>query len=147
MGYQFKLEALRKYRQFEEERLQKEFSDALRLLEQAHAELAGQVAKRRRCEQEFMRRIRDGEPAPQAAMYRLFLQRLSEDIAAGRSNVASANAVCEKAREALAQAMKRRKMLDRLKEKGHQAFLADLDSAEQKFINEMAISRFTRKSR
>ncbi|RJQ82966.1 MAG: flagellar export protein FliJ [Desulfobacteraceae bacterium] len=143
MGYQFKLEALRRYRQFEEDRLQKALSDARRLLEQAEAVLAGRIEQRSRCEDEFRLGLQNGGSASKAAMYRRFLQTLTDEIDARRSEVQSAKRVCEQAREALLVAMKKRKTLDRLKEKGEQAFLAELDSAEQKFINEMAINRFT----
>jgi flagellar FliJ protein len=147
MGYQFKLEALRRYRQFEEERLQKELSDAQRSLEQAQAVLSAQIAGRHRCEEEFASRLREGVTAPQTTLYHSYLQRLSNEIGAQRVELQSLQKACELVREALATAMKKRKMLDRLKEKGEHAFLADLNSAEQKFINEIALNRFTLKKR
>ena len=38
--------------------------------------------------------------------------------------------------------MQKRKTLEKLKEKGFKVYLQELDQEEQKFINEMAISRF-----
>ncbi|MBI5062996.1 MAG: flagellar export protein FliJ [Desulfatitalea sp.] len=146
MPYQFKLEALRRYRQFEEDRLQKELADAQRVVEQAQALLKANMALRQKTEIEFRKRSQSGEtPAAQAAMYRGYLQRLAAEIIVHHQQVQSAEKACQRVRDALLDAMKRRKALDRLKEKGEQTFMAELNSQEQKFINEMAIQRFVRK--
>ena len=146
MPYQFKLEALRRYRQFEEERLQKTLSDAQQAVEQASDFLKARIALRQKSEDEFRIRSENGEEtAPQAAMYRGYLQRLAGEIIACNKQVRSAEKACQEVREDLLAVMKRRKALDRLKEKGEQAFVAELNSEEQKFINEMAIQRFVRK--
>ncbi len=146
MPYEFKLEALRRYRQFEEDRLQKELADAQRVVEQAQELLKAHMALRQKTEHEFRKSSQSGEAlASQAAMYRSYLQRLSGEILVRHQQVQGAEKACEKARNALLDAMKRRKALDRLKEKGEQAFMAELDSQERKFINEMAIQRFVRK--
>jgi flagellar protein FliJ len=146
MPYEFKLEALRRYRQFEEDRLQKELADAQRVVEQAQDLLKAHLAVRQKTEHEFRKSSQNGEAmAAQAAMYRSYLQRLAGEIIVRHQQVQSAEKACEKARNALLDAMKRRKALDRLKEKGEQAFMAELDSQERKFINEMSIQRFVRK--
>lgn len=147
MRFQFKLEAVRRYRQFEEDRTQREFAQAQREMEQAEAALAQHVGLRTRTETEFQQRQAEGGPAAQAAMYRTFLQRLALEIKGLQAKVQSARDVCEERRMALLSAMKRRKALDRLKEKGEQAFLEQLNSEEQKFINEMAINRHMLKNR
>jgi flagellar FliJ protein len=146
MPYEFKLEALRRYREFEEDRLQKELADAQRAVEQAEDRLKARLALRQSAEQEFRKSSQSGEAsAAQAAMYRGYLQRLAGEIIACHQQVQNAEGQCQQVRDALLDAMKRRKALDRLKEKGEQAFMAELNSQEQKFINEMAIQRFVRK--
>ena len=146
MAYQFKLEALRRYREFEEERLQKELAEAQRVAEQTRTVLNGHIAMRQKIEDDF-RKTRQGgeETAGRAGMYRSYLQRLAGEIVLHHGKVLSAEKVCTDARDALLEAMKKRKALDRLKEKGEQAFLAELNSEEQKFISEMAINRYTLK--
>ncbi len=146
MPYQFKLEALRRFRQFEEERLQKELGDAQRVIEQAQDLLRARLALRQKTEHEFRKSSQGAEAsAAQAAMYRGYLQRLASEIIMGQRQVQAAEKACQEVRDLLLEAMKRRKALDRLKEKGEQAFTAELNSQEQKFINEMAIQRFVRK--
>ena len=146
MPYEFKLEALRRYRQFEEDQLQKELAEAQRVVEQAQDLLKAHMALRQKTEHEFRKSSQSGEAsASQAAMYRSYLQRLAGEIIVCHQQVQSAESACRKVRDALLNAMKRRKALDRLKEKGEQAFMAELNSQEQKFINEMAIQGFARK--
>ena len=146
MPYEFKLEALRRFRQFEEDRLQKELAEAQQVAEQAQELLKANMALRQKTEHEFCKSSQSGEAsASQAAMYRAYLQRLAGEIIVRHQQVQSAEKECKKVRDALLDAMKRRKALDRLKEKGERAFMAELNSQEQKFINEMAIQRFVRK--
>jgi flagellar protein FliJ len=145
MGFQYKLEALRQYRQFLEDRLQKELSDAVRSLEAVRSILAHQIARRRRCQEEFERHLESGAAASQTAMYPGYLKRLGDEIAARYCEVSAQEKVCDQIRLTLVEEMKKRRMLDRLKEKGEQAFMAELDTREQKFIGEMAINRFVHK--
>ena len=143
MAFQYKLEALRKYRQLQEDHLQKELFDSQRIMETAKIVLEGYIAKRSQCEETFRQQLKNGASASETAMYPGYLQRLTESISAQSIEVQKAEKICEQIRCALMEAMKKRKMLDRLKEKGEQAFYADMNSREQKFISEMAISRFT----
>jgi len=145
MGFQYKLEALRQYRQFQENRLQKDLSDAVRSLEALRSILAHQVARRRRCQEEFERHLENGAAASQTAMYPGYLKRLGDEIAVRSAEVSAEEKTCDQIRVALVEAMKKRRMLDRLKKKGEQAFMAELDTLEQKFIGEMAINRFIHK--
>ena len=146
MPYTFKLEALRRFREFEEERMQKEFSEAQRKRDEAAQRVADQVALRQRTEQAFAEK-QDGNAASLAAMYRSFLQRLSEEIDVLQQKLMVAEKACEKKRQELLEAMKNRKALDRLKEKGEQNYQEDQNRDEGKFIDEIAINRFMLKRR
>ena len=141
MSYTFKLEALRQFREFEEERVQREFSLAQRILEAAASKLAEQIAVRDKTETEFAAHQESGT-ASQCAMYRGFLQRLAEEIELLNQRLRVAERDCEKKRQALLAAVKNRKTLDRLKEKDEQAYRHKQDQEEGKFIDEMAINRF-----
>lgn len=139
MGFQFKLEALRRYRLFEQENLQKALADAQRLLEEARTRLAAHVALRDKTEADFRRHPEAG------TLYRNYLRQLALEIETLRDRLKKAEIVCEDKRRALLAAMKKRKTLDRLKEKSVQAYLEGLNQDETKFIDEMAINRFTLK--
>lgn len=145
VDFVFKLEALRRYRVFLEEQAQKEFALARQALEQERGVLADLVARRDQTEADFRQQEAGGGSAGQAAMYRGYMQRLGGRIEAQRERVAQAQDACEKQRQALMERMQQRKTLDRLKEKGAQDFVAQRNREEEKFINEMAINRFTMK--
>lgn len=146
MAYTFKLEALRKFREFEEERVQKEFSDAQRMRDEAAQKVAQRIALQERTEREFALK-QNGSAASQAAMYRDYLQRLSEEIDILKQKLVVAEKNCEKKRQTLLEAMKNRKALDRLKEKGEQDYKEEQNRDEGKFIDEIAINRFMLKRR
>jgi flagellar protein FliJ len=145
MGFTYKLEALRRYRQFEEDRLQRQLSDALRSLETVKRSLAGLDERRLRCQEEFKVKLENGAAAAQTAMYPGYLKQLTAEIDECSLQVRDAEATCEQIRGSLVEAMKKRRMLDRLKEKEQKAFMADLGSREERFIGEIAINRFAHK--
>ncbi|MCJ8501308.1 flagellar export protein FliJ [Desulfatitalea alkaliphila] len=145
MDFVFKLEALRRYRVFLEEQSQKEFAVARQMIEQEQGVLADLVARRDQTELEFRQQESGGGSAGMVAMYRGYMQRLAQRIEAQRDRVAQAQDACEKQRQALMERMQQRKTLDQLKEKGAQDFVARRNREEEKFINEMAINRFSMK--
>lgn len=147
MPYDFKLEALRRYREFEEERAQKEMADGQRLLDEARDQLTSLIDLQAETETAFVQHQKKSGNPSQAAMYRGYLQHLSSDIERQRRKTKEAERQFEEKRQALLEAMKKRKALDRLKEKGEQAFNAENDREEEKFINEMAINRYMLKKR
>lgn len=146
MSYRFKLEALRRYRQFQEEALQKELADAQRRLDLAIRDLADIQATRAKTEADLQHKQTEPGFAPQMTVYHRFLQKLAADLIAQQRKVQDARCMCDQRREAVLEAMKKRKALEKLKENGLKAYLADLDKEEAKFINEMAINRFNMKS-
>ena len=146
MSYQFKLEALRRYRLFQEEALNKELADAQRLRDLAIQDLAGIQAMRDKTEADLQQqKVRAGF-APQVIVFHRFLRKLAEDLIRQQHKVQAAQTLCDQRREDLLEAMKKRKALDKLKENGLRAYLSDLDKEEAKFINEMAINRFNLES-
>ena len=145
-GYQFKLEALRRYRLFQEEAQQKVFAGIQRELDEARNMLEHFRQERRRTEDDMHRSQRDNATGSQMTVYVRYLQRLAREIAAQQSKVAGLEKKCEKARDELLEAMKKRKSLEKLKENGLKEYLAKLDAEELKFINEMAINRYLMKS-
>lgn len=141
MGYRFKLEALKRYRQFQEESCQRDFSDAQRLQEQESQTLMNLIAQRSLTEAE---RGADGDTAQtgaRLAMVATYLEQLARQVSAQRRVLMEAQHRCEEKRQDLIAAMQKRKTLDKLKEHGLTAYLDNLNREEEKFINEMAINR------
>ena len=142
MDYRFKLEALRKYRVFQEEVRQKEMAEALRGRNQQVEILNELIDLRNKTEKEMKSKQNSGITGPCLTIYSNYLDKLASDIFSQNHKVAEAEKNLDKCREALMVAMQKRKTLDKLKEKGLQAYMSRLCHEEEKFINEMAISRF-----
>ena len=143
MKFAFKLEALRRFRYHQEEVQQKAFADAQRIVEQAQTLLNDQILLKKNTELEFQELQSDLLTGPRAGIYRSYLNRLAEKIVKSRQLLAKSEDDLEQAREALFDAMKRRKAIDRLKENEFRTFIEQLNREEIKFIDEMAISRYT----
>jgi flagellar FliJ protein len=143
MDYQFKLEALRQYRVFQEEERQKELAEASRMLDQQVEILAELIDLRNRTEQDMKTKQNGGTTGPYLTIFSDYLNKLASDIFSQQHKVAEAEKNLEKSREAVLAAMQKRKTLDKLKEKGLKAHISRLSREEEKFINEMAISRYT----
>ena len=147
MQYQFKLEALRQYRQFQENKLQKELSDALRFRDHLARLLADQIEMRKQTEMDLERLQSEATTGARMTVYESYLKRIGDQIQRQRNKVAQADKICLERRTVLLSAVQKRKALDKLKEQDYAAYLADLNQKELKFINEMAINRFASKQR
>ncbi|MGD9187378.1 MAG: flagellar export protein FliJ [Desulfobacteraceae bacterium] len=145
MRYQFKLEALRQYRQFQEDKLQKELAEALRFRDHLARMLDDQLAMRDRTESDLERLQAESTTGPNMTVYESYLKCIGKQIEQQRVKVEQADKLCLERRTVLLAAVQRRKALDKLKEKDYETYLADLNQKEQKFINEMAINRFALK--
>ena len=147
MDYRFKLEALRQYRSFQQENLQKEMAEAQRVRDR-EADVLDELTKlRERTEQDLKSKQKESITGPYLAIYNNYLNKLASDIFSQTHKLSDAQKNLETARQALLEAMQKCKTLDKLKEKGLKAHMESLNSEEEKFINEMAINRFSLKQR
>lgn len=144
MGFEFKLEALRRYRHFKEQMLQKELADMQRIRDQEIALLSEMVDKRTGAEQDMLGEQEKRTRGPRMALYEAYLNRLAEDIKNQRQRVQQAETLYSKKMSALLAAVQERKSIEKLKEKGLKAYIETLNQNEQKFLNEIAINRFVR---
>jgi len=147
MDYHFKLEALRQYRNFQEESQQKEMAEAQRVRDQEATGLAELIARRDQTVEALRLQQENCTTGPNLAIYHDYLNQLASDIFAQKFKVSDAEKKLTKKREALLLAIQKRKALDKLKAKGQKAHTEHLNSEEEKFINEMAINRYSAKNR
>ena len=137
MDYRFKLEALRQYRSFQEESHQKEMAEAQRLRDREAAILDGLNGMRDKTEQDLKAQQKGCTTGPSLAIYHNYLDKLASDIRAQKTKLVDAE---KKLGE-------KSKTLDKLKEKSQKSYFENLNSEEEKFINEMAINRFSAKQK
>ena len=145
MKYRFKLEALRQYRQFQEDALKKELSQAMRYRDQLIDVLNNQLKMRTQTEKDLANLQSKTPTGAQMTVYESYLRRINEQIDQQRNQIDQAEKICTERRKTLLAGVQKRKALDKLREQDYKAYLADLNLQEQKFINEMAINRFTLK--
>ncbi|MEJ2157568.1 MAG: flagellar export protein FliJ [Desulfobacteraceae bacterium] len=146
MSFKFKLEALRRYRSFQEDLVQRELAEAQRDRDQEIDRLQSLMDKRSRAENDLRRQQESRTHGPQLALYDTYIQRLAGEISEQQMRVKQAEAKCSEKMQALLEAMQNRKSIDKLKEKDLRAYMEALNQTEQKFLNEIAINQFTRNS-
>lgn len=141
--FHFRFETLLNARRHAEECLQKELSEAQRTLADEQSVLKEKKKTRRQCLQEQRRKQRQGFRGPDMLLFQGYLQRLERDIDAQQRRVASAERKTGQKRQALIEAVKKRKILERLKEKDQESHRRALAEAERKFIDEVAARNFS----
>jgi len=142
--FTFRFETLLTTRRHAEDACQKEFSEAKRALAAEQALLRESKETYRGSVLELQRRQGEGFRAPDLALFNAYLERLTREIEARLKRVAAAERRVTQKRVLLIEAMKRRKMLEKIREKDERDFSQDLARSEQKFIDEVATGRHVR---
>jgi flagellar FliJ protein len=136
--FKFRFETLLVTRRHAEEALQKELAEARRALENEQAALRDKKNRRRQCLQDLRQKQQQSFRTPDIHLYRPYLERLERNIDLQQKRVAGAELKVNQKRLALVEAVKRRKILEKLKEKDQHAHLKSLAARERKFMDEVA---------
>jgi flagellar FliJ protein len=136
--FHFRFEALLSARRHTEEIFQKELSEARRALSAEQAVLREKTHARRQCLQAQRRQQGQCFRGSDMLLYTVYLQRLERDIAIQQKRVSAAERQAGQKRQALVEAMKKRKILEKLKEKDQEIHLRSLSERERKFLDEVA---------
>jgi len=137
--FRFRFETLLSARRHAEEGHQRELAEARRGLAAEQAALGRKKHARRQCVQDRLRQQRQGFRGPDMLLFDAYLHRLERDIEAQQKRVASAERMVGQRRQALLEAVKKRKMLERLKEKDLENHLRLLAEHERKFMDDVAV--------
>ena len=143
--YRFNLEPLLNHRRYQEEILQKELADLKIRLESENEKLWALREKKRKTVLQLQKKQSDGRPASEIKLYIDFVEQLFKEMEAQRQKVLSAERDFSRKRQELVAAMKKRKILDRLKEKGLQAYEREQLKKERSMMDEVAAQRFGQK--
>ena len=144
--YHFNLEPLLNHRRYQEEVLQKELADLKIRLDAEKDKLWLLRQKKRKTVLLLQEKQTDGRPASEIKLYIDFVEQLSITMEAQKQNVLEAERNFNRKRQNLVAAMKKRKILDRLKEKGLQAYEQKQLKEERNLMDEVAAHQFTQKS-
>jgi flagellar FliJ protein len=143
--FRFRLETILTQRRHVEEASQKELADARQELGAAQAVLREAKNTRSQCMRDMHRKQRDRFRADDMLLYYPYLERLKQAIELNMKRVAAAERKVAQKRQALLEAVKKRKILDKLKEKQFQAHLKAEAGREQRFADESASQQHARR--
>jgi flagellar FliJ protein len=143
--YQFNLQPLLNHRRYLVEVLQKELADLKIRLDAEKDKLWVMRQKKRKTVLQLQEKQTDGHPASEIKLYIDFVEQLSKKMEAQRQKVMEAERDFSIKRQDLVVAMKNRKILDRLKEKGLQAYEQEELKKERSIMDEVAGHQFNQK--
>lgn len=144
--YKFNLEPLLNHHRYQEEVLQKELAGFKIHLEAEKDKLKILRQKKRQCLQQLQKKQTQGSPASEVKLYVDFADQLSKETEAQKQIVREAERKFNLKRQDLIAAIKKRKTLDRLKEKGRQAYEQEQLKKERSFMDEVAGHQFNQKT-
>jgi flagellar FliJ protein len=143
--YRFKLEALLTHRRHQEETCQKG-------LAQAQKKLAAEQLKLRRKKEEKRENLRRLQAAQRRStsvsaiiLYVNYIAQLTKSIEDQNRCVREATQKVNQNRKELVAAVKKRKTLEKLKERQWQAYQKKMLTNERKFMDDVASTRYARK--
>ena len=140
--YRFNLESLLNHRRYQEEILQKELANLKKLLAAEKQKLRVTKKKKRKYLRQLRQKQKESRAVSEIKLYLDFVDRLSKDLAAQNHRVVKAERRFNQKRQDLIVALKRRKTLDKLKEKGRQAHQQKILKKERDFMDEVSTHQF-----
>ena len=143
--YKFSLEPVLKYRKLLEEDIQKDFAVLKRQLLDEIERLSGLEQIKTRYREELQKKQMKTISASDILLYSDYLQQVTKAIENQSEKILEAEKNVDDKREELIDAMKNRKTIARLSEKGLKAHVQDLSKKEQDLMNEAAINVFNRR--
>ncbi|MBT8352142.1 MAG: flagellar export protein FliJ [Deltaproteobacteria bacterium] len=144
--YKFSLESLLDHRKHLEENLDKELGRIKRALNIEVRRLERLTKNKKKCQQNLQKNQGDGRKINEIILCFNYLHKLSIDIDKQKKCLKNVEKEYEIKRSELIEAMKKRKTLDRLKEKEKKAFNYSEMKVEQEMMNEVAANQFNRKT-
>jgi flagellar protein FliJ len=143
--FHFRLETLLRQRRHAEEALQCELAEARQALAAEQAALRESRSARQRCMRELRRTRQEHFRAEEVLLYYPYLERLTQAIESRLRRVAAAERRVGQKRHALIEAMKKRKILEKLREKQARVHHAEEAAVEQRMHDEAAAQQHTRR--
>ena len=144
--FKFRFETLLSARRNAEEIHQKELAKVRRELSAEQAALRELRGNRRRCMRELQRIHQQGFHASEVQLYEPYLARLERDIDRQQKHVAGAEHKMVQKRNALVEAVKKRQVLEKLKDKDFRAHVNANALSERKFMDDVASQIFSKSS-
>jgi flagellar FliJ protein len=143
--FRFNLETLLKYRTMIEEKAVLEFSEKVRILEKEKGVLEGISRQRGTIMLQFLESQGGDLSAADISTFVSYLHELKRKEQEQEAVVRRSAAEVEQKRKALVEAMKKRKVMETLRDKRYQAYRADQGLREFRELDEMGVIGHGRK--
>lgn len=144
--YHYKLQAVLDYRKMIEDHLKKELSEIREKIALEEDLLNALKRKEMKTIRALKKEQDSGISSYQVVAYHTYLDRLLKRMAEKQALVDELRTEETRKHENVLEAVKKRKMLDRLKSKGVDRYRQMILDQETKFIDEIAVNQFARKS-
>ena len=144
--YKFSLQSLLNHRKHIEENLDKELGKIKRAVNKEKKRLENITKEKIQCQQKLQKKQGDGKKVNEIILCFNYLDKLSKDIDKQKRCLKDVEKEYDIKRSELIEAMKKRKTIDRLKEKEMKAFNYSEMKVEQDMMNEVAANQFIRKT-
>lgn len=143
--YRFSLEPVLNHRKLLEEGLQKDFAVLKRQLFEERETLFRFEQSKDQFSRELRKKQTKKMNVSDILLYTDFIHQVSMEIEKQSEKILEIEKNIEQKREELIEAMKSRKTIDRLREKGLKAYLQDLSKKEGVLMNEAAMNVFNKR--
>jgi len=144
--YKFTLQSLLNHRKHIEENLDRELGRIKRAVNHEKRKLENIIKNKIKGTKELQKKQGDGKKVYEIILCFNYLDKLSKDIDKQKRCLKDVEKEYDIKRSELIEAMKKRKTLERLKEKEMKAFNYSKMKVEQNIMNEVAANRFIRKT-
>ncbi len=142
----FSLEALLNHRLHHEEVIQKEMAECELGIRNVKSIVIRIQENKDRITEEIYEKQLQGISISEHRLYHEFLEGLSVKLVLHDAKVKELEKKCEEKRNELIEAVKKRKTLEKLKEKGLVCYSMEMLRLDQNFSDEVAISRYCKKA-
>jgi len=142
--FTFSLEPVLKHREHIEETLQKDLSVLQRLLFEKQEQLLNAQVRHDELRDRLEHKQRQESTVGEILLYVKYLERIALDLRRRQQEVVDAEQKMNAKRNELVAAVKKRKMLDKLKEHSFTAYTKEERRREEKVMNDVAVSQFSR---
>ena len=145
--YRFNLEPVLNHRRLVEETLQKDLAILKISLIDENERLITYEESRVKLLEELHQIQKEGTTTSDILLYLPFIEQVSKDIERQKKRVLELEKTVEQKRKDLLEATKKKKSLQKLKEKAFKAYNQKLIKNEQDFLNEVSVTQFNRRIR
>lgn len=143
--FKFKLQSVLEYRINVEEKVQGEFSDANRRLEEQKSVLTALIAERESLMNDLRNMQKGAMKADDITTMIAYVENIREKEKNQKEVIQQAGQQVEAKRLELVEAVKNRKVMENLRDKHAAEYLKNLSEMEQKSSDEMAVLKFGRR--